>query len=77
MTEHTLEPSTAGVRCSCGTWTFDTAPTTAVTKIKRVHAEHVQEEADWDAIETALSCSVIVSLHGPALEALARLRGRP
>lgn len=36
---------------------------------------HVQEEADWDAIEEALSW--MPALTGQATEALARLRGRP
>lgn len=89
MTEHTLTfsrssqsvPGTAD--CSCGRWlrlipwgtNGALAHARAEHTLALAHGEHVQTEADWDAIEEALSW--MPALTGRAVEALARLRGRP
>lgn len=89
MTEHTLTITMrngalplAG-ECSCGKWRMSFP-----WDVDKDHRAHVQREADWDAIDVALELAeeqvgsrwtniAYADAMTAAVEALARLRGRP
>lgn len=80
MTEHTLtmdrSPWGCYGHCSCGWeplgWFMDSR-----AALEGKYAEHVRREADWDVIRSALTKGPGVGRLAAAMEALARLRGRP